>query len=232
MCRAETDAVISPSEEELVLSLRDQAERALAAFPARVGAPRVFDDILSALTTSLPIPALLVDAAGKVVWLNHEAELRLGAVSLQFGCQRLYAGATSALRELLAYARRELACPGVSLSCEAVKGAPRWLLPGESLVVRRLEGSGLPLHALVCLSVPARPARGAPTAADLRGVFGFSGREADVALLAMEGYSVLAIAHQLGIAESTVATHLKRVYRKLGVRSRAELALKLVRGER
>jgi DNA-binding NarL/FixJ family response regulator len=45
----------------------------------------------------------------------------------------------------------------------------------------------------------------------------------------MEGYSVLAIAHQLGIAESTVATHLKRVYRKLGVSSRAELALKLSR---
>ena len=98
--------------------------------------------------------------------------------------------------------------------------------------MRRLECSGVPRHALVCLSVPVQPAGGAPTAADLRGAFGFSAREADVALLAMEGYSVLAIAHHLGIAESTVATHLKRVYRKLGVRSRAELALKLVRGRR
>jgi DNA-binding CsgD family transcriptional regulator len=56
-----------------------------------------------------------------------------------------------------------------------------------------------------------------------------STREGDIAALAAEGYSVLAIASRLGIAESTVSSHLKRVYRKLGVRSRAELASRVVR---
>lgn len=229
VCRSEDDDIISAREEQLVVELRDQAERALCAFPPRVSALCAMDDVLSALTTSLPIPALLIDAAGKVVWLNHEAELRLGAVTLKFGSQRLYAGSTSALRELLAYARRELARPGTLLSSPRENGAPRWLLPGESIIVRRVERPGIPLHALVCLSVPVQPVQCEPATARFRSVFAFSAREADVAALAMEGYSVLAIAHQLGIAESTVATHLKRVYRKLGVRSRAELALKLAR---
>jgi DNA-binding CsgD family transcriptional regulator len=229
VCRSEQDAVISAREEELVLELRDQAERALEAFPMRAGVPRLMDDILSALTTSLPIPALLIDAAGKVVWLNHEAELRLGAVTLQFGAQRFYAGASSALRELLAHARRELSNPGTLLSSEGASSAPRWLLRGESVIVRRLERPGMPLHALVCLSAPPQTVEREPCTARFRSAFGFSARETDVAALAMEGYSVLAIAHQLGIAESTVATHLKRVYRKLGVSSRAELALKLLR---
>lgn len=229
VCRSEEDEVISAREEELVVELRDQAERALRAFPIRSVRPQVEEDILSALTTSLPIPALLMDAAGKVVWLNHEAELRLGAVTLQFGAQRLYVGGAGALWELLACARRELARPGTLLSTPEASGAPRWLLPGESIVVRRIERSGMPLHALVCLSAPVKPVQCEPTTARFRTAFGFSAREADVAVMAMEGYSVLAIAHQLGIAESTVATHLKRVYRKLGVRSRAELALKLAR---
>ena len=38
---------------------------------------------------------------------------------------------------------------------------------------------------------------------------------------------MLAIAHQLGIAESTVGSHLKRLYQKLHVRSRVELALRI-----
>ena len=55
-------------------------------------------------------------------------------------------------------------------------------------------------------------------------------READITRLAVEGFSVLSIAHRLNIAESTVCTHLKRIYRKLGVRSRAELAWRVASG--
>ena len=56
-----------------------------------------------------------------------------------------------------------------------------------------------------------------------------SARETEVAVLAADGFSVVAIAHQLAIAESTVSSHLKRVYRKLGVCSRVELAARLRR---
>ena len=54
--------------------------------------------------------------------------------------------------------------------------------------------------------------------------------ESRVARLASEGYTVLNIATQLGISESTVRTHLHRVYVKLGVHGRAELAFSLLRG--
>lgn len=49
-----------------------------------------------------------------------------------------------------------------------------------------------------------------------------------MALLAVEGFSVLNVAARLGLTESTVRTYVKRLYQKLGVRSRAELACRVL----
>ena len=49
-------------------------------------------------------------------------------------------------------------------------------------------------------------------------------RETDVAKLVASRYSNKGIAKQLGIAERTVTTHLSNIYRKVGIRSRGELA--------
>jgi DNA-binding CsgD family transcriptional regulator len=49
-------------------------------------------------------------------------------------------------------------------------------------------------------------------------------REQQVARLAASGCSNLNIAMQLGLAEPTVSTHLMKVFRKLGIHSRVELA--------
>jgi DNA-binding CsgD family transcriptional regulator len=51
-----------------------------------------------------------------------------------------------------------------------------------------------------------------------------SGRERQIALLAVGGLSNRAIADRLIIGERTVETHLGRVYTKLGVAGRQELA--------
>ncbi len=51
-------------------------------------------------------------------------------------------------------------------------------------------------------------------------------REREIARLATQGFSDLNIAITLGVRESTVGTHLLRIYRKLGVQSRAQLASK------
>lgn len=55
-------------------------------------------------------------------------------------------------------------------------------------------------------------------------------RQADVAALAARGATNPQIAQQLGVSENTVKTHLKDVFDRLGVTSRAELDDVLPRG--
>ena len=50
-------------------------------------------------------------------------------------------------------------------------------------------------------------------------------REREVMLLAGEGLSNTKIAGRLGISDKTVAVHLQHIYRKLGIRNRAMLAV-------
>lgn len=52
---------------------------------------------------------------------------------------------------------------------------------------------------------------------------GLSSRQWQVAVLVAEGQANKQIAHELGLAESTVATYLAQAMAKLGVRSRMEL---------
>jgi DNA-binding NarL/FixJ family response regulator len=51
-----------------------------------------------------------------------------------------------------------------------------------------------------------------------------TGAEERVAALAACGRTNVEIASELGVSAKTVETHLSRVYRKLGLRSRTELA--------
>lgn len=52
-------------------------------------------------------------------------------------------------------------------------------------------------------------------------------RQLQVARLVARGASDAEVAQRLEMAEQTVGTHLRRIYRTLGVRSRTELASKL-----
>jgi DNA-binding NarL/FixJ family response regulator len=56
-----------------------------------------------------------------------------------------------------------------------------------------------------------------------------SERENDVLLRVSKGFTLPEIAKQLSISRHTVADHVKQIYRKLGVSSRAEAALEAVR---
>ena len=53
--------------------------------------------------------------------------------------------------------------------------------------------------------------------------YGLSKREKELALLALGGHSNQGIADKLYISLPTVKTHLKNIYRKIGIKSRAEL---------
>jgi len=63
-----------------------------------------------------------------------------------------------------------------------------------------------------------------PTADQLRPRYGLTAREAEVALLVARGASEKAIARELGISASTARHHTEKVFVKLGVRARAQVA--------
>lgn len=56
-----------------------------------------------------------------------------------------------------------------------------------------------------------------------------SERETDVLMRVSKGFTLPEIAKQLGISRHTVADHVKQIYRKLDISSRAEAALEAVR---
>jgi two-component system nitrate/nitrite response regulator NarL len=58
----------------------------------------------------------------------------------------------------------------------------------------------------------------------------FTGRQAEVVHLLMEGLSNKAIAHRLGITESTVKNHVRSIMTRMGVISRTQVVLALLHG--
>ena len=59
-------------------------------------------------------------------------------------------------------------------------------------------------------------------------ILGLTPAESRVALAVTSGQTVAGTAHALGCAENTVKTHLKRVYRKLGIRKQSELVRRVM----
>jgi DNA-binding CsgD family transcriptional regulator len=80
-------------------------------------------------------------------------------------------------------------------------------------------------HAYTC----ALAVTGTEAVADSNVVLsaGLTPRETDVAALVAKGATNAEIAQKLCVSVATVKTHLTRIYTKLGVRSRTELALRL-----
>jgi DNA-binding CsgD family transcriptional regulator len=100
-------------------------------------------------------------------------------------------------------------------------GAGAWRLSAE-----RVPGDDGAPRTLILLE-PARPTE---TPGALRAL-GLTAREAEVARAVIRGTTASDTAAQLGISPHTVLHHLRRVYEKLGVSSRAELALRLAGAE-
>jgi DNA-binding CsgD family transcriptional regulator len=68
-----------------------------------------------------------------------------------------------------------------------------------------------------------------PSTAHLRSGFGLTRREAEVALLLADGRTDGSIAHHLGLSPHTARRYSERVLRKLGLHSRAAVAVTLLR---
>ena len=62
-------------------------------------------------------------------------------------------------------------------------------------------------------------------------IAGLTAHEASVARLVARGHTNREVAAELAVSPKTVEAHLSRIYRKLELRSRTELALRMVREE-
>ncbi|WP_345413412.1 helix-turn-helix transcriptional regulator, partial [Actinomycetospora chlora] len=95
--------------------------------------------------------------------------------------------------------------------------------PGDGAAAA--EGASLDLDAAVALARRARGARGRPRS----GWDSLTPTERDVVTLAARGLRNQAIADQLLIGTGTVRTHLRRIFTKLDLTSRTELAAEATR---
>ncbi|RMG18925.1 MAG: LuxR family transcriptional regulator [Planctomycetota bacterium] len=160
--------------------------------------------------------ALVLDALGGVVQATP------GALAL---CQRLANAAGFPAEPLVADAQRL-----VSAGRES-DALVRWLPLGDGGFLRCescLLGGGAEGRVL-CILRRAGPHEAAAGHELLRAAK-LTPREREVALLAVEGLSNSEIAHALRISAPTVSSHLARVYKKVGVHGRTELARRVLHG--
>jgi DNA-binding NarL/FixJ family response regulator len=71
--------------------------------------------------------------------------------------------------------------------------------------------------------------RGGARAPGAEGLDGLSAREREIAALVAEGLTNREIAARLFLSEKTIETHLTRVFQKLGLRSRVQVAAAIAR---
>ena len=216
------------------------AHRWLAPLPAineRMGLrdPGVFPFVPDAVEALVTLGEL--DRAEELTDLLEDQGVALG--------RPLATGTAARCRGLIAAARGDL--PGAATSLEGAQeilgpaghpfeSARTMLVSGE--IQRRMKKKG-PARELIGGSVAAFDAIGARVWADKarRALARIGGRppspsdlspsEEQVALLVADGRSNREVAASLFMSVNTVEANLKRIYRKLGVRSRVELARRI-----
>jgi len=192
-----------------------------AAFAPTSSARASLVALLDTLEDQLPhLFAGLFDGDGRIIWLSERSAARLGLVPRRRGKQRISAPQSGELEAIRALVRSACQQP---TAAHRPPAAARLLWPRERVLVRRLEVDGSPAVLLLA----SRSASAAETDTRPRRTE-LSRREAEVAELAIRGYSVANIAARLALKEQTIKTFLKRVYNKLQVRNRAELCYELL----
>lgn len=196
-------------------------------------------DALDRLDTGV----ILVDAAASILFANRTAEAML-ASNDGFGidresnvCARDH-GTTRALHRLIAScADVMIVNGGLGGSMEILRGERRRPLhvvvapfrTEAAQIDTTWLGAARPV-AILMINDPERQQRVRKD--DLRGRFGLTPAEADVALEILKGDGRDASAARLGIAATTVRAHLSHIFEKTGVRRQAELVRLLMQGER
>ncbi len=171
---------------------------------------------------------VLADSTARIVFANRAAEAmleRADGIGVEVsGLCAASSAQTTALHRLIALSARRgnVAEAGGSLQLERPSG--RRPLSVTVAPMRRETAwcSMAPPMAIVFVADPEQD--GVLSQSRLRALYGMTGTEAAVAGLISKGTGVKAAARKLGIAPSTVRTHLHRVFKKTETKRQAELA--------
>jgi DNA-binding CsgD family transcriptional regulator/PAS domain-containing protein len=207
--RASQELPFSSDDVASLERLRRPTERRLAEIVREKKRSPLSDAVLPALYEGLPMACLVLNHQGLLLWANKAAQDAFRLRLTLIGGTRGRAILTP--RPELAQVRASVLEIGAAeLCCATFQNALR---------AQRVERPACPPVWVVTQGDACRPA----TVASPNRPRELSSKEMEIAHLAAEGCGGLTIAHRLGIAESTVKVHLRNVYRKLGVHSRAEL---------
>lgn len=186
------------------------------------------ESLLRIVFDHLPQAVILADSMGQVVFANREARM-IGAAGngLRLGPGGLRAETveqTKALRALIdAAAGAQSANPGGAALALSRRSGRALSLVVSPLPSARGMSACLDSEPHVLILV-VDPDRALPLSAEqLRQLYGFTPAEAQVAIAAVRGRGLPAIAAELDIALTTAKTHLQRVFEKTGTRRQAEL---------
>lgn len=188
---------------------------------------------LSAVLDQLPQGIVVVNARGRVLFVNRSAERLLKAQNGLWigaeGLRALRAEETARLRELLQRAAETVAGngghPGGVMRISRLGGPPLRI----SVAPLDLGANGSPAHAAAMVTIAA-PAEGAAPidAARLQEWFGFTRAEARLAAALAAGKSVQEFAGETGVSLNTARTHLKNAFAKAGVKRQAALVREIL----
>jgi len=228
ICRGPGDPPFQPDEVQRarrLLALLEQSLRTFLVF-GRKTAPA--DTLLDALELGLPVAAALFDARGCLLWMSQEARLRLTRSTYQLAGRHVVTRALPTLQTMQRLAMEVAAHPELA-------SVPAWLhrahlvQPGEMIVARRIQRqAGASSLVLVAITASDQQPKDMDVSVDELKGQGLTAREAEVARLAVLGFAVANIAAELNIAESTVQTYVRRIYRKLDVSNRADLVRRVL----
>lgn len=192
-------------------------------------ATAAFESALNALASAV----VLVDSTGRILQTNQAAQkmFSIGGpiLSLHGELATHHPEATNALRAAIARAARsesELGYGGIGVPVKG-KHDDASIAPSIAHVLPLKSGTlrpGLSLGAIAAVFVTPALANPQPPFEALAALYDLTPTEARVMVEIATGKNRAAAASALGVADSTVKTHLARVFAKTGTSEQAELA--------
>ncbi len=215
-------------EIELIERMCSQVEQASLSLRRQREEQSNIEMILYALGQTIPVSAALFDGKGRLLWLSQKAlerfeTTRLGQAVLIRPGSTVLESMRKAARIAETYAEDE--APNEHLyPLELVSR-------GEKLMVKTFRASPGASPLFLVSITRIEPTNGqSPITKDELLELGLSSREADVAILAVQGYTNPNIAARIDVKDTTVSTFLRRIYRKLRIGNRSELTFALLYG--